>query len=162
MMMSSVIMRIYTLSSSLRLEMSWISWRWRRCLVRFIQSIFVLTLFLVLIQLSIIQHPKQNSVSPSRKIKPSISSDATSSTCNKRADRRGPHQRVISYSIYGNFSDSQFFNRYLKTLSETVNQIPTIYPGTILINCLSMVFNSNPITIIRLDCKDLSQFYYSH
>jgi len=137
---SWVVMRIIYVLTSLRLEMALMSWRWRRFLVRFTQSMFVLTIFLVLIQQSIIQQPKQNSISSLRRIKPSISSGAISSTCSKRGDRRGPHQRVISYSIYGNFSDSQFFNRYLKTLSQTVNQIPTIYPGIILINCLSWWF----------------------
>jgi hypothetical protein len=50
-------------------------------------------------------------------------------TCSLSADRRGDKQNVISYSIYGNFSQSRVYNRYLKPFKETVVNIPHAYPG---------------------------------
>jgi hypothetical protein len=55
------------------------------------------------------------------------------STCSASADRRGPHQNVISYSMYGkNFSEPNFYNRYLKTFEGTLKTIPIHYPGALL------------------------------
>jgi hypothetical protein len=52
------------------------------------------------------------------------------STCSAAADRRGPHQKVIGYSMYGsNFSDPTFYNSYLKWFGETLRAIPIKYPG---------------------------------
>ncbi|KAK4005953.1 hypothetical protein OUZ56_011079 [Daphnia magna] len=53
------------------------------------------------------------------------------STCSLTADRRGLHQKVIAYSIYGDFSQKEVVNRYLKPLRETIKTIPSIYPGWI-------------------------------
>ena len=50
-------------------------------------------------------------------------------TCSLSADRRGDKQNVISYSIYGNFSQSPVYNRYLEPFKETVVNIPNVYPG---------------------------------
>ncbi|XP_046459065.1 uncharacterized protein LOC124205651 isoform X1 [Daphnia pulex] len=54
------------------------------------------------------------------------------SLCSLDADRRGPHQKVISYSIYGNFSQTNVSNKYLKPFGNTINAIPVIYPGWIV------------------------------
>jgi hypothetical protein len=52
------------------------------------------------------------------------------STCSAAADRRGPNQNVIGYSMYGrNFSEPKFYNLYLKSFSETLKTIPIKYPG---------------------------------
>jgi hypothetical protein len=51
------------------------------------------------------------------------------STCSAAADRRGPNQNVIGYSMYGNFSDPTFYNSYLKWFGETLRTIPIKYPG---------------------------------
>lgn len=51
------------------------------------------------------------------------------SLCSFYADRRGPHQKVISYSIYGDFSLTDVVNKYLKPFGNTINEIPVIYPG---------------------------------
>jgi hypothetical protein len=52
------------------------------------------------------------------------------STCSAAADRRGPHQNVISYSIYGvNFYEPNFYRKYLKPFTETLRTIPIRYPG---------------------------------
>lgn len=52
------------------------------------------------------------------------------STCSAEADSRGPGQKVIAYSIYGDFSDSSTARRYLSPLEKTVNQvIPAFFPG---------------------------------
>ncbi len=51
------------------------------------------------------------------------------STCNSNADRRGHRQKVVAYSIYGNFSKEEVARRYLTPLKETVNKIPQAFPG---------------------------------
>ena len=52
------------------------------------------------------------------------------STCSEAADRRGPHQNVIGYSIYGgNFSEPKFYRKYLKPFTDTLRTIPIRYPG---------------------------------
>ena len=52
------------------------------------------------------------------------------STCSRAADKRGPNQRVIAYSLYGNLSKEDVFNKYVSPLKRTINLIPLIYPGT--------------------------------
>lgn len=54
-----------------------------------------------------------------------------STYCSSAADRRGPHQKVISYSLYGDFSKADAFDKYLSPLKRTINLIPSIYPGNI-------------------------------
>jgi hypothetical protein len=57
-------------------------------------------------------------------------SSTLKSTCSAAADRRGPHQNVIGYSIYGkNFSEPKFFRKYLKSFTDTLKTIPIRYPG---------------------------------
>jgi hypothetical protein len=45
------------------------------------------------------------------------------------ADLRGPHQKVIGYSIYGDFSQTATADRYLTPLAETLKDIALAYPG---------------------------------
>ncbi|XP_046632183.1 uncharacterized protein LOC124311857 [Daphnia pulicaria] len=54
------------------------------------------------------------------------------STCSMAADHRGFHQNVIGYSIYGDFSDSNFYGQYLSVFSETLRTIPIRYPGWVV------------------------------
>ena len=51
------------------------------------------------------------------------------SYCSKEADSRGPHQNVISYSLYGNFSDPKHFNRYTGAIKYILSNITQVYPG---------------------------------
>ncbi|XP_046449582.1 uncharacterized protein LOC124198012 isoform X3 [Daphnia pulex] len=51
------------------------------------------------------------------------------STCNEHADLRGPHQKVIAYSLYGNLTQPNVNRRYLKPLVETAETILRVYPG---------------------------------
>jgi hypothetical protein len=51
------------------------------------------------------------------------------STCSLASDKRGPHQRVIAYSLYGNFSLADVSNKYFEPLKNTISLIPRIYPG---------------------------------
>jgi hypothetical protein len=51
------------------------------------------------------------------------------STCSLAADGRGPNQKVIGYSIYGNLSQSHVFRQYLKPFIKTLKEIPNRYPG---------------------------------
>ena len=51
------------------------------------------------------------------------------STCNEHADQRGPHQKVIAYSVYGDLTQPHVNRRYLKPLLETTKRIVHIYPG---------------------------------
>lgn len=54
------------------------------------------------------------------------------STCNERADQRGPHQKVIAYSVYGDVTQTDVNRRYFKPLVETTKRIVHIYPGIYL------------------------------
>ena len=51
------------------------------------------------------------------------------STCSRAAHHRGPRQKVIAYSIYGDFSRTEIVGKYLKPFRETIKDIPIIYPG---------------------------------
>ncbi|XP_046637085.1 uncharacterized protein LOC124315451 [Daphnia pulicaria] len=51
------------------------------------------------------------------------------SACSHTADMRGPHQKIIAYSIYGDFSRKDIVHKYLKPFRETLSKIPYIYPG---------------------------------
>ncbi len=47
------------------------------------------------------------------------------STCSWQADQRGPHQKVIAYTIFG-LAAHKYLNPYF---TETVRAIPSIFPG---------------------------------
>jgi hypothetical protein len=67
------------------------------------------------------------------------SSSFFNSTCSAAADGRGPHQNVIGYSIYGgNFSESTFFDLYLKSFRDTLRTVPIKYPGIIRADILTI------------------------
>lgn len=51
------------------------------------------------------------------------------SVCNLNADSRGFHQKVISYSIYGNFTSTEVARRYLNPLKGAIDTINRAFPG---------------------------------
>ena len=51
-------------------------------------------------------------------------------TCSHDADRRGPHQQLFSFSLYGNLLEEDVSRRYLKPLKETIEHIYNSFPGT--------------------------------
>ena len=52
------------------------------------------------------------------------------SFCSLDADRRGPHQNVIAYSLYGNFSNLKHFARYIDpSMKLILANISQAYPG---------------------------------
>jgi len=51
------------------------------------------------------------------------------SLCSCEADRRGLHQNVIAYSLYGNFSDPRHFSRYVEPIKIVLAKISQSYPG---------------------------------
>ena len=55
--------------------------------------------------------------------------DSVVSYCSLQADQRGPHQNVISYSLYGNFSDPKHFKRYAEPIKFILANISQFYPG---------------------------------
>jgi hypothetical protein len=55
------------------------------------------------------------------------------STCSLAADRRGPKQKIISYSLFGNLSKTDIAQTYLYPLRNTIRLIPRIYPGKTLV-----------------------------
>ncbi|XP_046640887.1 uncharacterized protein LOC124326218 [Daphnia pulicaria] len=59
-------------------------------------------------------------------------SSSFKSSCSLAADLRGPHQKVIGYSIYGDFSQTATADRYLTPLAETLKDIALAYPGWIV------------------------------
>ena len=56
--------------------------------------------------------------------------DNSVSLCSSKADKRGLHQNVIAYSLYGNFSDTKHFNRYFIPIKSNLDYIKKVYPGT--------------------------------
>lgn len=51
------------------------------------------------------------------------------SMCSCKADRRGLHQNVIAFSLYGNFSDAKHFTRYVDPIRILLANISQVYPG---------------------------------
>ena len=51
------------------------------------------------------------------------------SYCSMESDLRGSHQNVISYSLYGNFSDPQHYLRYAEPIKYILSNISQFYPG---------------------------------
>ena len=58
-----------------------------------------------------------------------LSVPSFNSTCSLEADRRGPNQKVIGYSLFGNLSNPHIFRQYLKPFVKTLKEIPLRYPG---------------------------------
>lgn len=83
-----------------------------------------------------------------------VHSQQFNSTCSWEADQRGPHQKIIGYSIYGELSKhKQRANRYLSCLKETLRIIPKAYPGNFWLKIFtkSCLYNIK-FTNLRLDC----------
>ena len=51
------------------------------------------------------------------------------SYCSLEADKRGPHQNVIAFSLYGDFSNSTYATRYLDPFKMTIQNISQVYPS---------------------------------
>ena len=61
------------------------------------------------------------------------------SYCSWGADSRGPHQKVIAYSLYGDFTDSTIFTRYVEPLKMILQNITKVYPGINLVPYVKMI-----------------------
>lgn len=97
----------------------------RRYLVTFLVCVIVLVLHWSQV------HKLQNVYR--RKIRIPIAIDhirQCNSTCSLHADRRGYHQKVFSYSIYGDLSKVGVAKRYLNPLKKTIRHINRAFPGT--------------------------------
>lgn len=51
----------------------------------------------------------------------------TQSTCDIYASQRGPHQKVVSYSFYGNITSP-----YFTGVAKNVEQVTQLYPGWVM------------------------------
>lgn len=131
-----------------------ISWVYLRklaiCLITLVTLLFISVLYA-----PILQEAKFFIVKPQGPFK---------STCSYSADQRGPNQRIISYSIYGNFSHENLFRKYLIPFKDTLKSIPSIYPGKLklftrvplLVKKVENKTDFQNIKNLRVDCKDLS------
>ena len=54
------------------------------------------------------------------------------SYCSLEADNRSRQQNVISYSLYGNFSDPKIATRYLDPLKMILKNVSQVYPGVMI------------------------------
>ena len=52
------------------------------------------------------------------------------SMCSSKSDKRGLHQNVIAFSVYGNFSQPNQYARYVEPIKNTIENISRLYPGT--------------------------------
>lgn len=55
------------------------------------------------------------------------------STCGCEADKRGPHQSVIAFSLFGDLSDPSLSARYVQPLKALAANISRVYPGEIVL-----------------------------
>ncbi|XP_037783313.1 uncharacterized protein LOC119579514 [Penaeus monodon] len=51
------------------------------------------------------------------------------STCNQFATARGPGQKVVTYSYYGNASDHRVYDRYFSEIPRRAKEVAQRYPG---------------------------------
>ena len=64
---------------------------------------------------------------------PDCSSDTSAiSTCGCRGDRRGHHQNIVGFSLYGNFSDKGTHDRYIEAMENVADQVRLVYPGWVV------------------------------
>lgn len=64
----------------------------------------------------------------------SNSSHILSSLCSLYATRRGPHQRIISISLFGPKENKRFlYNRSISFLYELINDLNVIYPDNYIL-----------------------------
>ena len=54
------------------------------------------------------------------------------STCGCRGHQRGRHQKVIAFSLYGNFSQNWTRQRYVEAMERVADQVRSAYPGWIV------------------------------
>lgn len=55
--------------------------------------------------------------------------DPVVSYCSGEADYYGPNQNVISYSLYGDFSNARHYARYAEPIKYILPNISQVYPG---------------------------------
>ena len=102
----------------------------RRCFLVSIVISFIFIFLPILIPGPIIYCAKQaNKIHPPRSNLFTAGNRSMISVCSAKADRRGYHQDVVSYSIYGDFSRKKISEQYLEPFLETVQLIPRVYPG---------------------------------
>jgi hypothetical protein len=58
-----------------------------------------------------------------------LTPESSNSTCSHSAYLRGFNQKVIGYSIYGDFARMAVVEKYLYPFGETLRMIPLVYPG---------------------------------
>ena len=56
----------------------------------------------------------------------------TLSTCSCQSDKRGLHQNVVAFSLYGDLMNGDIYNRYILPLREAIESIAKYYPGNII------------------------------
>ena len=61
-----------------------------------------------------------------------LSDSEAFSTCGCRGDSRGSHQKVVSFSLYGNFSNKETHERYVKAMESVAGQVHSAYPDWII------------------------------
>ena len=49
--------------------------------------------------------------------------------CSVESDLRGPHQRVVTYSLYGDANNASTFRRYYSLMSNLSMTVEKLYPG---------------------------------
>ena len=87
----------------------------------------IATVFYMIIQLYLVVILYSNKGNISHRL--IVNSDPVVSYCSKESDSRGYHQSVISYSLYGNFSDPKHFRRYTGAIKYILSNISQVYPG---------------------------------
>ena len=73
-----------------------------------------------------------------------LTDSVMSSYCSEESDNFGPNQSVISYSLYGDFTDDKHYARYAEPIKYILSNISQVYPGLvgeiILLYILKLIF----------------------
>ncbi|XP_046452667.1 uncharacterized protein LOC124200464 [Daphnia pulex] len=109
---------------------------WKSSTTRLIVRLLLLTVFILIamhLLNFLIRHSKQTSdMLPTNLENYDHFQVPYNSTCSRAADKRGDNQKIISFSLYGNFTNENMFYTYLQPLKDTINLIAQIYPGWVV------------------------------
>ena len=87
-------------------------------------------------------------------LKQAHANDSPSSLCNPYATRRGPHQRIIAISLFGQQESGMFqLNHSLTFLRQLIDDINNVYPDGYILRIYHDKTVSKPDVICPFECR---------
>jgi hypothetical protein len=114
---------------------------WGGRFIGFSHSRNLVVCFVVLVSLTVIAYVSNGSIRQKEKslavdlanqlqlYQSQLKPESSNLTCSHSAYLRGFNQKVIGYSIYGDFTRMAVVEKYLYPFGETLRMIPLVYPG---------------------------------